>query len=171
MILHVRANGSSKKAGLLKFAHKTIPCILGRGGIRSSKFEGDGATPAGCFEILYGFYRADRIRPVSTRIKMHPIKQNHGWCDDPCSPSYNRFVTLPTRWRHEKLWRDDHLYDICLVLNHNIHPRRQNRGSAIFFHLKPNDNKRTEGCIAISENQMRKILGRCDGQGKVVICQ
>ena len=36
---------------------------LGRGGVRSDKREGDGATPAGLLPLRRIFYRADRVRP------------------------------------------------------------------------------------------------------------
>lgn len=167
--LNIRANNNSKRTGLIDFAHQSIPCIFGRGGIASRKKEGDGATPKGEFKILYGFYRADRIRHLSTNIQMIPIKENYGWCDDTNSPLYNRFIRLPSNWRHENLWREDHLYDICLVLDFNLHPRKRNGGSAIFFHLKQPDNKPTEGCIAVSLEYMRKLLRLCDSQSNIII--
>jgi len=146
-----------------------MPCVLGSGGIRAHKQEGDGVTPVGCFEILFGFYRADRIRPVSSQIVLIPIRKNFGWCDDPLSTLYNRFIELPTRWNHERMWRSDSLYDICLVLNQNMHPRKRNGGSAIFFHLSSKDNAPTQGCVAITQSRMMKILGRCSAQTKLII--
>ena len=167
--INIRANGNSNSNAVLTFAHKSMPCIIGHGGIKARKMEGDGATPAGKYNIVYGFYRADRLARLSSNIKMIPIRQDFGWCDDPQGPLYNRFITLPTKWRHEKLWREDHLYDICLVLDHNMLPRRRHGGSAIFFHLKHTDDTPTQGCIAISPGQMRKILGQCSGQSKIVV--
>ncbi len=167
--LVIRTNCNRRKTGLICFAHQTLPCILGRAGIASHKSEGDGATPWGKYKILFGFYRADRIRHLSTRMELVPIKKNYGWCDDICSPLYNRFVKLPTKWQHEKLWRNDHLYDICLVLDHNLRPRKRNGGSAIFFHLKQTDNKPTEGCIAVSLRHMKKLLMQCDAQSTISI--
>ncbi|MCF6322420.1 MAG: L,D-transpeptidase family protein [Rhizobiaceae bacterium] len=146
-----------------------MPCVLGSGGVRARKKEGDGATPVGSFEILYGFYRADRIKSISSAINLMPIKENFGWCDDPLSPLYNRFVELPSSWNHEKMWRKDNLYDICLVLNHNIHPQIRNGGSAIFFHLCSHDNTPTQGCIAITQSRMTKILGRCSARTRLII--
>ncbi len=153
----------------MKFGHNTMPCIFGSGGIRARKQEGDGATPVGCFEILYGFYRVDRIKPPVSQIVLIPIQKNFGWCDDPSSPLYNRFIELPTRWNHEQMWRTDNLYDICLVLNHNISPRKRNGGSAIFFHLSSKDSAPTRGCIAITKSRMIKILGQCSTRTKLII--
>ena len=170
--VHVRQSDHCKSAGNLQFAHHTIACILGAGGIRAHKREGDGATPAGIYNILYGFYRADRVGHLTSKIKLIPIKQNYGWCDDPASCLYNRFVELPAQpslSSHEKLWRDDNLYDLCLVLDHNMHPRQRNGGSAIFFHLKHPDNLPTQGCIAISLASMKKFLTQCDPQCRLFI--
>ena len=167
--LIIRANNYPKNTGLIKFAHQSIPCILGKNGIVSHKSEGDGATPWGKFKILYGFYRSDRIRHLSTKIKLFPLKKNFGWCDDISSPLYNRFIKLPTNLRHENLWRNDHLYDICLVLDYNLHPRKRNSGSAIFFHLKHHDDRPTEGCIAISLQHMKKVLYSCDVHSHITI--
>ncbi len=100
---------------------------------------------------------------------MYPIKPEHGWCDDPSNRYYNRLVRLPFPCSYEKLWRDDHLYDICLVLDYNIYPRKRNAGSAIFFHLKHQDNRPTLGCIAISLGQMRKFIAQCSAQSEVII--
>ena len=167
--LDIRANCNAKKTGLISFARQSIPCILGKGGIVAHKIEGDRATPRGKFRILYGFYRSDRIRHLSTEIKMVPIKKHYGWCDDTRSPLYNHFVKLPTKWQHETLWRNDNLYDVCLVLDHNLYPRKRNGGSAIFFHLKHTDNKPTEGCIAVSLEHMKKLLMLCNAQSNINI--
>jgi L,D-peptidoglycan transpeptidase YkuD (ErfK/YbiS/YcfS/YnhG family) len=54
--------------------------------------------------------------------------------------------------------RADGLYDICLVLDWNIASRRRYRGSAIFFHLIRPGYEPTEGCVAISLKDMRRLL-------------
>lgn len=167
--IHIRSTDNSKSTGLLQFGHKTIPCILGSGAIRARKSEGDGATPSGSYKILYGFFRADRVRPPSSRINLVPLKPDYCWCDDPESRLYNRFISTPGRERHEKLWRDDNLYDICLVLDHNQYPRKRNAGSAIFFHIKHPLNKPTQGCVAICLSQMNKILAQCDAETTMII--
>ncbi len=166
----IRPNNRTNNTGILEFGHTSMPCVLGRGGIKHKKTEGDSVTPVGSFEILYGFYRADRTKHISSNIKLFPIRPDFGWCDDPASPLYNRAITLPTRWNHEKLWREDNLYDICLVLNHNMHPRTRNGGSAIFFHLTSPDNKPTQGCVAITLPRMLKILAKCDRQSRLTVC-
>ena len=72
--------------------------------------------------------------------------------------NYNRPVRLPYAASHERLRRDDRLYDICVVLDWNVRQRRRNLGSAIFLHLARPGYQPTEGCIAVSPATMRGIL-------------
>ena len=71
---------------------------------------------------------------------------------------------MPYRVSHERMMRDDRLYDACLVLDWNIRPRRRSRGSAIFFHLARPGFKPTEGCVAVSAQAMRRLLPRADAR-------
>jgi L,D-peptidoglycan transpeptidase YkuD (ErfK/YbiS/YcfS/YnhG family) len=80
------------------------------------------------------------------------------WCDQPGDANYNRPVKAPFSKSHEKMKRDDGLYDVCLVMDWNISSRARNRGSAIFFHLIRPGYKPTEGCIAIHPRDMNRIL-------------
>lgn len=144
--------------GLLGFDGKTYPCALGRSGITTRKREGDGATPAGCFRLLYGFFRKDRLLLPPSPLPMVPIEALDGWCDEPTHPAYNCPVSLPFTASHEKMMRDDRLYDVCIVLDYNIDPRQRGKGSAIFFHLTRSDMGPTEGCVAIDPDVMRKLL-------------
>jgi L,D-peptidoglycan transpeptidase YkuD (ErfK/YbiS/YcfS/YnhG family) len=160
---------NSNARGLLHFAGRTWPCVMGSGGIRTLKREGDGATPRGKLQIgqtdsLRGWYRPNRLSGFTGRKSgLASTPTNLGWCDDPSSANYNRPVNLPFMSRHELMNRNDRLYDIVIVLNWNIKPRIRNRGSAIFWHLTKNDEDRmpiqgTEGCIALSPVHFRQVL-------------
>ena len=91
---------------------------------------------------------------------MRPIRRDQGWCDDPASSLYNRPIRMPFRQSHERLWRDDGLYDIVIVLDYNIAPRRKQRGSAIFIHCAREGFAPTEGCIALRRGDLRRLLPR-----------
>jgi L,D-peptidoglycan transpeptidase YkuD (ErfK/YbiS/YcfS/YnhG family) len=52
----------------------------------------------------------------------------------------------------------DSLYDIVGVLGWNDAPVERGRGSAIFLHLARPDFAPTEGCIALSERDLRAVL-------------
>ena len=88
------------------------------------------------------------------------IRRDDIWCDAKGHALYNRPSRLPLAASHERLWREDHVYDVILVLNHNSRPRRQGRGSAIFFHLARSPPAPTAGCVAISPAAMRRLLPR-----------
>lgn len=150
-----RTNG----AGLLIKGELRIPCVLGRGGISRFKREGDGATPAGLMHAREVLYRPDRVARPHTRLPVHALGRDEGWCDDPDDRNYNRRVTLPYPARHERLWRADHLYDVCVVLDWNMSPTVKGRGSAIFIHLERADRAPTEGCIALPVDAMDRLLG------------
>jgi L,D-peptidoglycan transpeptidase YkuD (ErfK/YbiS/YcfS/YnhG family) len=80
------------------------------------------------------------------------------WCDATGHASYNRPVRAPFASSHERLKREDALYDICIVMDWNIRMRKRSCGSAIFFHLAKPGYTPTEGCVAISARDMRRLL-------------
>ena len=112
------------------------------------------------FALVGGFFRQDRVLRKAWVSPMRPVSPSDGWCDDPRSALYNRRVVLPCRASHEKLWRADRLYDLVIVLDYNIHPRRKNRGSAIFLHCARPDFAPTGGCIALRLGDLRRLLPR-----------
>ena len=117
-------------------------------------------TPRGRFGLLHAMIRTDRVPLRTSNLTWQHIAENDGWCDAAGDPNYNRPVTLPYGASHEKLSRDDHLYDVVLVMDHNITSRMGVGGSAIFFHLAHDDYRPTEGCIAISRAHMLRLLPR-----------
>ncbi len=156
--------------GRLHIGGRHIPCILGRSGTRIRKREGDGTTPIGAWAILGGFFRADRVKRALSSLPMSQISQDDGWCDEPDHRQYNRQVRLPFAGSHERLWRDDQLYDTLLVLDYNLSLRSRGKGSAIFFHIASADQKPTEGCVAISAADMRKILPLLRQGTRLIVC-
>ncbi len=137
-----------------------VRCAIGLGGIRQDKRESDRATPGGTFRLAGAFFRPDRVSRKAWVPPMRRVMPSDGWCDDPGSARYNRRVALPCRASHEKLWRADRLYDLVIVLDYNIHPRRKNRGSAIFLHCARPDFAPTGGCVALRLDDLRRLLPR-----------
>jgi L,D-peptidoglycan transpeptidase YkuD (ErfK/YbiS/YcfS/YnhG family) len=146
--------------GRMTLGAETTRCALGWGGLRpaSLKREGDGCTPIGRWPIRQVLWRPDRLPPPPPRLDPAPITPRSSWCDDPLHPDYNRPVTLPHPARTERLWRDDHLYDIIVVLGHNDDPVIPGAGSAIFLHIARSDFAPTEGCVAVAIPAMRRLL-------------
>lgn len=155
--------------GRLKAGALVLPCAFGRAGIRHVKREGDHATPAGRFRLLRGYYRPDRLRRPASALAISALRPSDGWCDDPASACYNRPVRLPFRAGYESMWRRDRLYDLVVVLDYNIYPRRKYRGSAIFLHCARPDFAPTEGCIALAFDDFRRLLPRLARNALLII--
>ena len=135
-------------------------CVLGRSGIVASemKREGDGATPLGVWPFRQVLYRADRRPPPITALPVSAIRPDDGWCDAPGDVDYNRPVTLPYPASAETLFRDDHVYDLIVILGHNDDPVRDGMGSAIFLHLQRPERTPTEGCVALWRSDLERLL-------------
>ena len=157
------------KSGYLKYKNLKFRCALGKAGIKKKKKEGDNITPKGTYKIIRIYCRKDRIRQVKSRIKIYKINKKIGWCDDPRSKKYNQLIKLPSQFGHEKFYRNDHLYDLILVLNYNMKPIIKNKGSAIFIHLAKRNYYPTKGCIALSKNNLLIILNKINKNTKIKI--
>lgn len=149
------------RARLRAFDLPWVTCALGPNGIAHHKTEGDGTSPAGTFALKKVLYRKDRTRTPQTALPVCALKPSDGWCDAAGDIRYNRPVSLPYKASAETMFRTDHLYDICVTLGHNDTPPKAGHGSAIFFHLAHDDYRPTQGCIALSEKDMRLVLTRC----------
>jgi len=158
-----------KKSGYLKYKNFKYRCALGKAGVNKKINEGDKITPKGVFKITKIYYRADKNKIIKTNIKKIKITKNMGWCDDPISRFYNRQIKLPSKYSHEKLYRNDDLYDLIAVLNYNTNPIIKNKGSAIFMHIAKYSYRKTEGCIALKKEHLINILGQIKKNTKIKI--
>jgi L,D-peptidoglycan transpeptidase YkuD (ErfK/YbiS/YcfS/YnhG family) len=148
------------QVGLLYVGDRAIPCSIGRGGLLAAadKREGDGASPIGNWPIRALLLRPDRVAlPDGMKLPWRWIRPDDGWSDDVRDPAYNRPVRHPHGFSAEKLWRDDELYDVIVILGHNDAPPVAGAGSAIFFHCW-RDGAATEGCVAIAKAEMLALL-------------
>lgn len=150
------------KAGLLHADGRLIPCSIGKGGLvaAADKRELDGASPIGVWPIRGVLLRPDRVAwPAGLQLPWRWIRASDGWSDGVEDPAYNRPVRHPHAFSAEKLWREDGLYDVIVVLGHNDAPVVPGMGSAIFWHIW-RDGAATEGCIAIAKDEMLALLPR-----------
>lgn len=141
---------------------RKVRCALGKGGVIDAdhKREGDGCTPLGLWPMRRVLYRADRGPKPVTRLPLAAIARDDGWCDHPGDRNYNRPVRLPYPVSAERMWRDDELYDLVVVLGYNDAPVRSGRGSAIFLHCARPRFTSTAGCVAIAKSELRALLAR-----------
>ena len=141
-------------------------CQIGSKGIISSqkKQEGDFSTPKGKWMLNSIFYREDRIDlktlVPNCKLGLNKITKNCGWCDDPSSQNYNKYVKIKknNNFTYERLWRQDNAYDILINLDYNQNPTIKCKGSAIFIHCSFDDLKSTAGCIALLRENLIYLL-------------
>jgi L,D-peptidoglycan transpeptidase YkuD (ErfK/YbiS/YcfS/YnhG family) len=159
--IHVRALSARAKTGLLTAGNINVRCVVGRGGFKALKREGDGATPKGVWPLRQLILRPDKMRFVLAALPRRFLKRDDGWCETPDDPRYNQPVKVPYKAGSDHMWRSDDLYDAVVVLGHNDRPRLRNFGSAVFFHIARPDFGPTAGCVAVTRKDMRKILKLC----------
>ncbi len=165
----LRSCPGEARRGILLVAGRQMNCALGRSGIAARKREGDGSTPAGRWPLRAAFYRPDRIARPCTMLPVRPLRITDGWCDDPADRNYNRPVRLPYPASSERLWREDGLYDLVVMLGYNDVPRSRSRGSAIFMHSTQDGLAPTEGCVALPLRSLRCLLVWCGPGSRIEI--
>jgi L,D-peptidoglycan transpeptidase YkuD (ErfK/YbiS/YcfS/YnhG family) len=157
------------KNNILYLAEYMIKCAVGKRGITIKKKEGDNKTPAGIFSFKSVFYRKDRIIKIKTDLKKFIIKKNMGWCDDPNSRLYNKLIKFPFNFKAEKLWLNENIYDIIIIINYNTKPIVKKKGSAVFLHIAKKKYTGTRGCLAISKKNMLLLISKIHIKTKLSI--
>lgn len=157
-VLTVQIDSGDSSLGWARLGDRRWRCTVGAGGVREDKVEGDAATPVGTFPLRRLYFRNDRLVLPKVRLPARPIDEHDGWCDDPQSTSYNRLVRIPNAWSHERMWREDSLYDLVVVVGYNDDPPEGEWGSAIFLHLARDDYAPTRGCIAFARDDLLELV-------------
>lgn len=152
--------------------------VIGKSGsiFSNQKQEGDDKTPIGSFKVRALYYRADRVKKPNAKVPVIQIETDDIWVDDPVSEMYNqptKLGSVPEGVSYEKLWREDHLYDIFLDLDYNRKNTQKGMGSAIFMHLSRDQetpaNKPTAGCIALKRADILEIIKMINNRTTVKI--
>ena len=157
------------KNKFLYFQEYKLRCSIGKRGISINKKEGDKKTPKDKFKLKYILYRKDRVFNLKTKLKKIVITKKKGWCDDPNSKHYNKIINYPFKYSAEKLWRKDNIYDVIIVIDYNLSPVIKNKGSAIFLHIANRKYKPTNGCIAVSKDNIKLIAFKINKKTKLKI--
>lgn len=155
--------------GYARWNGRRFRCAVGPAGPRRDKREGDGATPVGRFAFRQVLYRPDRVPAPETRLPVRALSLEDGWCDDPADAQYNRPVRLPYPARHERLWLEEAVYDVVVVIGHNDDPPVPGMGSAIFLHIARPDYGPTEGCVALALEDLLFVLAEAGPQDGVLV--
>jgi L,D-peptidoglycan transpeptidase YkuD (ErfK/YbiS/YcfS/YnhG family) len=159
-LIRLRQVAARRSRGVWLSGRHVIPVVLGRSGIAANKREGDGATPRGRFRLIRLWWRADRLPRPRTLMPVRRIDRALAWCEDPVDRRYNRPFRRSANEPGDRLWRDDHLYDLVIEISHNTRPRIAGRGSAVFLHVARPDRSGTAGCVALSAKDLLRLLGR-----------
>ena len=173
---HIYASPIWRHKAILKKGQYQFRAHVGQNGISHRKCEGDLKTPAGGFKLIGFYHRADRRKYAFVKgLRSKPVRRQNGWCDDKNHRRYNQPIKLPTDIGHERLYREDGLYDIIGVFDANIKPSIKGRGSAIFLHVMRQGEGRdqdaiagTAGCLSLPLPILRFVLGRISSKTKFI---
>ena len=156
------------KKFFLRVGTKVFKCQIGKSGykIYTKKQEGDQATPIGKWRLKSIYYRSDKVlRPnvKNKTFKINKITKNCGWCDDPKSNYYNKYINEKKNFyikniNFENLWREDQVYDLVIETSYNTSPTIKGKGSAIFIHCSFSDYRQTGGCVALKKKDFIFII-------------
>jgi len=135
------------------------------------KREGDGRSPAGVFDIgtAYGYEPAREgvsLRYVQATPELRCV-------DDPKSPHYNRIVSTANTavdWHSaEYMRRQDELYAIAIVVEHNTRPTEPGAGSCIFIHVWRGPESGMTGCTAMPMDTLEAFAGWLQPNAAVLV--
>ncbi|WP_454761950.1 L,D-transpeptidase family protein [Caulobacter segnis] len=155
MLFRAHADGRFELDG------RILRCAIGKAGViaGADKREGDNKSPLGTWTMREVWYRPDAYPDgPATALPVRATRPEDGWCDAPGDENYNRPVRLPYPASAERMWRDDHVYDLVVILGHNDDPPVPGMGSAIFMHLARDGYPGTEGCVALERPAIEAVL-------------
>lgn len=167
---NVQIYAMEKKTGNWEMIHEPINGVIGKNGFANpgEKREGDGRSPSGIFPLQKAFGYSESIL---SKMPYRQVLSDDFWIDDVNAFDYNHWVKKEKTQAlsYEKMRRDDDLYKYGIVIEYNTNPVIKGYGSAIFFHVWGGEMLPTAGCVAVSENNIIKILGWLDPQAKPII--
>jgi L,D-peptidoglycan transpeptidase YkuD (ErfK/YbiS/YcfS/YnhG family) len=169
MNIIVQPKSFSDTTGTLIAGGRRYDCTLGRTGVALEKTEGDGKTPIGTYPLRKLLYRADRLAQPETGLPVEVLAADTGWCEDPNHPDYNKQITLPHPSVHDRMTREDNLYDLTVIIGYNDDPVVAGKGSAIFMHLARPDFTPTAGCVGLRQDDLLQVLKDCDASTHITI--
>ncbi len=172
--------------GPWKQAGATVAVQLGRKGLawgrglhvaphqEPLKREGDGRAPAGAFALsrAFGYAQTGQAAPHLPYLALTPTVE---CVDDEASSSYNKMVdnrTVARAWTSsEAMRRNDELYRLGLMVDHNASPVQPGAGSCIFLHIQRTPPAPTAGCTAMAPADIEALAGWLDQWKKPVLVQ
>lgn len=135
-----------------------IEATIGEAGFAppGEKKEGDRKSPSGRYDLR----RAFGYGPEEMKLDYIQVTKEDVWVNDSNSPEYNQLAkkSETKASSFEEMRRDDGLYKYGIVIEYNTEPAVRGLGSAIFFHIWRAPGKGTLGCVAMSEENILKLI-------------
>ena len=134
------------------------------------KKEGDGKAPAGIFTLKNAF---GYERTILSGLPYRHTSKDLICVDDSHSEYYNQIVRispLVQTGSFEWMKRDDDLYKIGIVVNHN-RAALTGRGSCIFLHIERGPFSPTSGCTSMPYYDLKKLIEWLDMKKEPLLIQ
>jgi L,D-peptidoglycan transpeptidase YkuD (ErfK/YbiS/YcfS/YnhG family) len=127
---------------------------VGKHGVGPTR-EGLGKTPDGIFTLTQAFGNQPNN---GTRLPYFRAGADDWWDENPASPHYNRHVvsSVSPGGDSENLFDAGLAYTHAVVINYNMNPVVKGAGSGFFLHVS--FGAPTQGCVAIPENELTRVM-------------
>lgn len=147
----------------------SMPANFGKTGLTDglTRKSGHLNTPTGIWFLGNFVFGQHPSPPPGTRMPYRHITQNSWWSDEN-NATYNTWVESKSHVSGEHLADSTVQYEYAFDTGYNAPPNQRviGRGAAIFLHIfEPPGNalgKFTHGCVAISRNDMLRVLATLD---------
>ena len=132
------------------------------------KREGDGKSPAGIFALseIFGYAPAFDSTKTAHPLPYIEARPSTECVDDPASRHYNTLLDrtgVSVDWNSaEQMRRDDDMYRLGAVVDHNTAPALPGGGSCIFIHIWESPTSTTAGCTAGDAANIAGLLAWLD---------
>jgi len=164
---------------------EAIPVRLGRNGMGwgvglhepvtkkdPQKKEGDLKTPTGMFWLSTAF-GTDPADEKKYKMPFIHIKPTTEAVDDPSSNYYSQIVDTALiedrDWNSSEKMGKKSVYDLGVVINHNLPVQDPSAGSCIFMHAWEAPHRPTTGSVAMSAENLREVMKWLDIKKKPTI--
>ena len=141
---------------------------VGARGISNQKAEGDLTTPAGNFTFGIGF--GTHPNP-GYPLGWFRLTSSDYWDEGPASPHYNTHQTWtgpgPYPYANEHLIDQPVAYEYAALIDYNVPPSGNARGSGIFLHVSLGHP--TAGCVSLPRGDLLAVLSWIGPGTRIVI--
>jgi L,D-peptidoglycan transpeptidase YkuD (ErfK/YbiS/YcfS/YnhG family) len=139
------------------------------------KHEGDKRSPAGIFSIGTAFGYAEKKDAAWIKNRYVQAFDTLICVDDANSANYNKLVGKDTAPHDYNSFEYMHLkkdyYKWGLFINHNSGKVVPGDGSCIFMHIWEDDHTGTDGCTAMTESTMLRVLRWINAKDRPMLVQ